>query len=221
MWVARSLKNQKIVVMTAALNALKGQLNLEPKLSTIANEGNKKGNNKGKQKKNKKNTPNQCEQKKDEAWKKEPTKNSEIQEKQFGSILIIGVNTTWCGLSTDLPIACWASSTMKSKRRSHRKQSLLQLLLLLQPKRKPSLCRPHGHFGQPGGMMVQASMRILHVVSMHGWTKWHRTTNCNSPLPTPPSNDHFQPCIHRHPKKTSVAPRPCSSNLQDGSMAPL
>jgi hypothetical protein len=41
--------------MTAALNALKGQLKLDPKLSTIANEGKKKGNKRDK-KKNKKNT---------------------------------------------------------------------------------------------------------------------------------------------------------------------
>ncbi len=48
MWVARSPNNKKILVMIAALNSLKGQLKLEPKLSTIANKGNKKGNNKGK-----------------------------------------------------------------------------------------------------------------------------------------------------------------------------
>jgi hypothetical protein len=44
--------------MTATLNALKGQLKLNPKLSSIVNEENKKGNNKGKKKKNKKNTFN-------------------------------------------------------------------------------------------------------------------------------------------------------------------
>ncbi len=109
------------------------------------------------------------------------------------SILTIGVNTTWGGLSTDLPIACWANSTRKSKRRSHRRQSLPPLLLPLWPQHKPSLCHPHGYFGPPGGMMVRASMCVLHVVSMHGSAKWHRTTNCNSPLPTSHSNDHFQP----------------------------
>jgi hypothetical protein len=60
--------------MTVALNALNGQLKLDPKLSAIANEGKKKGNNKDNKKKNKKNTSNQWEQKKDEAWKKEPAK---------------------------------------------------------------------------------------------------------------------------------------------------
>jgi hypothetical protein len=114
------------------------------------------------------------------------------------------VNTTWRVLSTDLPIACWASSTRESKKRSHRRQSLPPLLLPLQPQRKPSLCRPHGHFGQPGGMMVRTSMRVLHVVSMHGWAKWHRTTHCNSPLPTPPSNDHFQPCYITIPREQAL-----------------
>jgi hypothetical protein len=57
LWGAKSQDNEKIVAMTAALNALKGQLKLDPKLSTIVNEGKKKGNEKDK-KKNKKNTYN-------------------------------------------------------------------------------------------------------------------------------------------------------------------
>jgi hypothetical protein len=81
MWGAESPDNKKIVAMTAALNALKGQLKLDPKLGAIANNGNKKGSNKGKQKKHKKITSNQREQKKDEAWKKELPKNSEKQER--------------------------------------------------------------------------------------------------------------------------------------------
>jgi hypothetical protein len=70
MWGSKSPNDKKIVAMTATLNTLKGQLKLDPKLSTIANHVNKKSNNKGKQKKNKKNKSNQCEQMKDEAWKK-------------------------------------------------------------------------------------------------------------------------------------------------------
>jgi hypothetical protein len=66
LWGAKSPDNEKIVAMTIALNALKGQLKLDPKLSAIANEGEKKGNKKDK-KKNKKNTYNQQEQKKDKA----------------------------------------------------------------------------------------------------------------------------------------------------------
>jgi hypothetical protein len=62
---------------------LEGQLKLDPNLSAIANEGKKRGNKKDK-KKNKKNTYNRREQKKDEAWKKEPTKDGEKREKEVG-----------------------------------------------------------------------------------------------------------------------------------------
>jgi hypothetical protein len=55
LWGAESPDNKKIVAMTAILNALKGHLKLDPKLSAIANEGKKKGNKRDK-KKNKKNT---------------------------------------------------------------------------------------------------------------------------------------------------------------------
>jgi hypothetical protein len=55
LWGAKSPDNEKIVAITTALNALKGQLKLDPKLSAIANEGEKKGNKRNK-KKNKKNT---------------------------------------------------------------------------------------------------------------------------------------------------------------------
>ncbi len=69
--------------MTAALNALNGQLKLDSKLSAIMNEGKKKGDKKDK-KKNKKNAYNRWEQKKDEAWKKEPPKDGEKHEKEVG-----------------------------------------------------------------------------------------------------------------------------------------
>jgi hypothetical protein len=58
LWGAKSPDNKNFVAMTTALNALKGHLNLDPKLSAIANEGKKKGDNKDKKKKNKKNTSN-------------------------------------------------------------------------------------------------------------------------------------------------------------------
>jgi hypothetical protein len=91
LWGAKSPDNKKIVVMIAALNALKGQLKLDPKLSAIANEGKKKSDKKDK-KINKKNTYNQQEQKKDEAWKKEPLKDSEKHEKEVGKYTY-----HWCG----------------------------------------------------------------------------------------------------------------------------
>jgi hypothetical protein len=69
--------------MTAALNALEGQLKLDPKLNAIANEENKKGDKRDKNK-NKKTTYNQQERKKDDAWKKEPPKDGEKREKEVG-----------------------------------------------------------------------------------------------------------------------------------------
>jgi hypothetical protein len=58
LWGEKSPDNKKIVAMTATINALKGKLKLDPKLSSIANEGKKKGDNKDNKKKNKKNTYN-------------------------------------------------------------------------------------------------------------------------------------------------------------------
>jgi hypothetical protein len=83
LWGAKSPDNKKIVAMAAALNVLKGQLKLDSKLNAIANEGKKKSDKRDK-KKNKKSTYNQWEQKKDEAWKKEPPKDGEKCEKEVG-----------------------------------------------------------------------------------------------------------------------------------------
>jgi hypothetical protein len=62
-WGAKFPDNKKIVAMAVEINALKGQLKLNPKLSAIAKEGKKKGNKgdkgeKGKKWKNKKKTSN-------------------------------------------------------------------------------------------------------------------------------------------------------------------
>ncbi len=83
LWREKSPDNEKIVAMTATLNALKGQLKLDTKITAIANGGKKKGNKRDK-KKNKKNTYNQREQKKDEAQKKEPPKDGEKRKKEVG-----------------------------------------------------------------------------------------------------------------------------------------
>ncbi len=90
LWGAKSPDDEKIVAMTAALNALKGQLKLDPKLSAIAKEEKKKGDKRDK-KKNKKNTYYQREQKMNEAWKKEPPKDDEKHEKEVGKYMY-----HWC-----------------------------------------------------------------------------------------------------------------------------
>ncbi len=70
-WGAKSPNDEKIVAMAAEISALKGQLKLDPMLSTIAKEGKKKGNKgykgeKGKKWMNKKNKSNKKDQKRDE-----------------------------------------------------------------------------------------------------------------------------------------------------------
>jgi hypothetical protein len=106
LWGAKSPDNKKVLVMTAAFNTIKGHLKLDPKLSAIANEGKKKGDNKDKKKKNKKNTSNQRKQKRDEAWKNELPKDSEKHEKQVSKYtLTSGLSTTWRGPFTNPPTA--------------------------------------------------------------------------------------------------------------------
>jgi hypothetical protein len=80
---AKSPDNKKIVAMMTPLNALKDQLKLDLKLSTIADKG-KKWNNKRRQKKNKKNRSNCVQEKKDEVWKKVTPKDGKKKEKQVG-----------------------------------------------------------------------------------------------------------------------------------------
>ena len=80
MWGAKSIDDDKIVAMTAAINELKGQLKLSPQLGALAGKGDKK--KKGHKMKNKKNTTDRVKQKKDEAWKKVPPKEGEKHEKK-------------------------------------------------------------------------------------------------------------------------------------------
>jgi hypothetical protein len=69
--------------------------------------------------------------------------------------------------------------------------------------------------------MVQASMCVLHVVSMHVWANQYRTTIYNSPLLPHPSYHHLQPCVPCHPKGPNVTTNLDDYNLQDGSIVPM
>ena len=79
-WGAKSIDDDKIVAMTAAINELKGQLKLSPQLAAKVEKGNKK--RKGQKNKNKKDKSDRAKQKKDEAWKKVPPKDGEKHEKK-------------------------------------------------------------------------------------------------------------------------------------------
>ena len=91
-WGAKSLDDEKIVAMATKVNALKGQIKLDPKLSAIAKDKKKEdeGENKG-NKKNKKDASNKKYQKRDEAWKKVPPKDGDQKEKQVGKYTF-----QWC-----------------------------------------------------------------------------------------------------------------------------
>jgi hypothetical protein len=81
-WGAKSLDDDKIVAMTAAINELKGQLKLSPQLAATAEKGNKKKKEKGQKNKNKIDKSDRVKQKKDKAWKKVPPKDGEKHEKK-------------------------------------------------------------------------------------------------------------------------------------------
>jgi hypothetical protein len=124
--------------MTVALNALKGQLKLDPKLRAIANEGKKKGDKRDK-KKNKKNTYNQREEKKDKPGRKSHQRMVKSARKRWASTLTTGANTTWHGPCTSLLTASWANSTSKIRGRSLRRPTPLPLLLPLRRQRTLNL----------------------------------------------------------------------------------
>jgi hypothetical protein len=133
LWGANSPDNEKIVVMIATLNVLKGQLKLDPKLSAIVNEGREKGNKRDK-KKNKKKSYNRRKQKKDgmEPGRKSHQRTVKSARKKWASTLTTGATTTWRGPCTSSPTASWVNSTSKIRGRSLRKPTPLPLLLLLQ-----------------------------------------------------------------------------------------
>jgi hypothetical protein len=87
-WGAKSLKDDKLVAMAAAIDELKGQLKLAPQLAAAAAKGDKdkdkdKRGKRGQKGKNKKNRYNRAKQKKDEAWKKILPKDGEKKEKTY------------------------------------------------------------------------------------------------------------------------------------------
>jgi hypothetical protein len=134
-WGAKSPDNKKIMAVAAKINALKGQLTLDPKLSAIAKDKKKssKGENKGKKFKNKNNSSNKKYQKKNEVWKKVPPKVNKKKTKEVGKFTF-----NWCEhhmASTSLLIALWARSTRKTRRKA---TTTKPTLLLLHPQPPPS-----------------------------------------------------------------------------------
>jgi len=105
-WGTKSPDNKKIVSMAAKINALKGQLKLDPKLSAIAKDKKKedKGENKGK-KKNKNDTPTRNIRKRTKHGRKCLPRKAIRRKNNLASIPFNGVNTIWRGRPTSLRIA--------------------------------------------------------------------------------------------------------------------
>jgi hypothetical protein len=119
-WGDKSPSDEKIVAMSAVLNALKGYLKLNDKLGdVIKGKGKGKGNGQGgdRKTKNKKNTGNKAKQKEDEAWKKIPPKSEDKKSKE------VGIYTyNWCKhhVAWCMPSECclgkeWKEEQQKTK----------------------------------------------------------------------------------------------------------
>ena len=118
-WGAKSPNNKKIVAMAAKINALKGQLKLDPKLSAIAKDkkNEDKGENKGK-KKNKKDYANKKYQKRDKAWKKVPPKDGKKRDgKQVGKYTF-----NWCDHHMAWTVHKPSNCTMGQKHKDDQKK---------------------------------------------------------------------------------------------------
>jgi hypothetical protein len=92
---AKSPDDKKIVVMATKINALKGQLKLDPKLSATLQRTTRKGttkvNTKRIRKQRTRRTSNKKFQKRDKEWKKVPPKDKDPKEKQVGRFTF-----QWC-----------------------------------------------------------------------------------------------------------------------------
>jgi hypothetical protein len=130
-WGAKSPDNKKIVAMTAALNALKGQLKLDPKLSAIANEGEKRAT-RGMRRRTRRILTTNGNRRRMKPGRKSQQRIMKSARKKWASTLTTGANITWRGPCTSLLTASWANSTSKIRGRSLRRPTLLPLLLPLQ-----------------------------------------------------------------------------------------
>jgi hypothetical protein len=105
-WGAKSPDDKKIVAMAAILNVLKGQLKLDPKLSTITKDKKKedKGENKGK-KSTKRTLPTRNIRKRMRHGRKCLPRMTTQMKSNWANIPSNGANITWRGRPTNLRIA--------------------------------------------------------------------------------------------------------------------
>ena len=103
--------------MAAEISALKGQLKLAPKLADVAAGKDSGKSDKGKKKRNKKDTSNKQAQKQDEAWKKVPPKDGNPKKKKHGDYTF-----HWCehhmAWTVHKPAACRLGTQHKDEQKS-------------------------------------------------------------------------------------------------------
>ncbi len=151
--------------MAAEIKSLKGQLKLDPKLSAIAGKGDKGDDKKDLKKKNKKNTNNKREQKKDEAWKKEPPKAGESKEgKKVGKFTF-----NWCehhmAWTVHKPADCLLGKQHKEEQKKPIKANSATIAAAATSAMNPQFRSSFGRHGQPGSerMMARAGIHALRV----------------------------------------------------------
>jgi hypothetical protein len=88
----------KIVAMTATLNALKGQLKLDPKLSAIVNEG--KRGTRGTRRRTRRLLTTNGNRRRMKPGRKSRQRMVRSVRKKWANTCTTGVNTTWCGQYT-------------------------------------------------------------------------------------------------------------------------
>ncbi len=138
---AKSLGNNKIVPMTAAINELKGQLKLLPQLAAAVAKGDKdKKKKKGQKTKNKKNMRDQVKQRRTRRGKKSCQKRGRSTKKNMMDVPNTGASTTWCGQCTPPRIVA------SGKRAKERRLQTWQPSQPLQPPRSIQAIKP---FFQP------------------------------------------------------------------------
>jgi hypothetical protein len=127
LWGAESPDNKKIVAMTAALNPLKGQFKLDPKLSAIANE---RKATRGTRRRTRRTLATNGNRRRMKPGRKSRQRTVRSTRKKWANTCTTGVSTTWRGPCTSLPTASWASSARKTRRRSRRRRLPTPLTLL-------------------------------------------------------------------------------------------
>jgi hypothetical protein len=106
LWGAKSPDNKKIVAMTTALNALKSQLKLDPKLSAIANEGGKRATRRTRRRKTRRMLTTKGNSRRMKPERKSRQMRVRSVRKKWTNTLTTGVSTPWCVPCTSLLTAC-------------------------------------------------------------------------------------------------------------------